>query len=274
MSEIALEADNEDAAIKESAVHRKFREQADASLFDYLKSLATETPIKVSVIRELPKTWEGRTIEGTLDTFEEPISEEEIRELFGGGKYKLVIYTPSAKGSWQYATARKLKIAGDPKLDGLITSGGNTKPPENSDVVRDAMRMSASMAERAQQRAERIEDMNRENSGPDATTRMLMDEMSTLRREMASKDERMFQMATARPESSASDMLLGKMVDGESSRMQGLRQQVESEAAENMKRTWANYGKYRDWYDAQQGEGEEFLRHATQVKNIWIPYGE
>ena len=23
-----------------------------------------------------------------------------------------------------------------------------------------------------------------------------------------------------------------------------------------------------------QGEGREFLRHATQVKNIWIPYGE
>jgi len=30
----------------------------------------------------------------------------------------------------------------------------------------------------------------------------------------------------------------------------------------------------RDWNDGGQGEGREFLREATQVKNIWIPYGE
>jgi aldehyde dehydrogenase (NAD+) len=35
-----------------------------------------------------------------------------------------------------------------------------------------------------------------------------------------------------------------------------------------------SYGRPRDWTDRRQGEGEEFLEHATQVKNIWIPYGE
>ena len=49
---------------------------------------------------------------------------------------------------------------------------------------------------------------------------------------------------------------------------------IEYAAAENMKRTWVNFGKHRNWLDAQQGEGEAFLRHATQIKNIWIPYGE
>ncbi len=49
---------------------------------------------------------------------------------------------------------------------------------------------------------------------------------------------------------------------------------VERLSAGNMKRTWVNYGKTRDWLDARQGEGREFLRHATQVKNIWVPYGE
>ena len=33
-------------------------------------------------------------------------------------------------------------------------------------------------------------------------------------------------------------------------------------------------GTDRDWLDADDGEGREFLREATQVKNIWIPYGE
>ncbi len=50
-------------------------------------------------------------------------------------------------------------------------------------------------------------------------------------------------------------------------------QKVELLAADNMKRTWVNYGKYRNWADEGQGGGEIFLRHATQIKNIWIPYG-
>ena len=48
---------------------------------------------------------------------------------------------------------------------------------------------------------------------------------------------------------------------------------VERASAGNMKRTWAEW-EARDWRDSQQGEGREFLRQATQVKNIWIPYGE
>jgi aldehyde dehydrogenase (NAD+) len=49
---------------------------------------------------------------------------------------------------------------------------------------------------------------------------------------------------------------------------------IELASAGNMKRTWVNYGHPRDWLDTVQGEGEEFLREATQVKNIWVPYGE
>jgi aldehyde dehydrogenase (NAD+) len=48
---------------------------------------------------------------------------------------------------------------------------------------------------------------------------------------------------------------------------------VERAAAANMKRTWAEWVP-RDWSTAEQGEGRELLRRATQVKNIWIPYGE
>ena len=49
---------------------------------------------------------------------------------------------------------------------------------------------------------------------------------------------------------------------------------VEEEAAATMKRTWVNYGLYHDWEDEEQGQGEAFLRKATEIKNIWIPYGE
>jgi aldehyde dehydrogenase (NAD+) len=47
---------------------------------------------------------------------------------------------------------------------------------------------------------------------------------------------------------------------------------IERHAAGNMKRTWITRG--RDWTDTRQAAGEEFLRHATEIKNIWVPYGE
>jgi aldehyde dehydrogenase (NAD+) len=48
---------------------------------------------------------------------------------------------------------------------------------------------------------------------------------------------------------------------------------VERASAGNMKRTWATWHRL-DWFDRDAGEGREFLREATQVKNVWIPYGE
>jgi aldehyde dehydrogenase (NAD+) len=49
---------------------------------------------------------------------------------------------------------------------------------------------------------------------------------------------------------------------------------TEFESAANMKRTWVGSGLPRNWMDREQGEGHEFLHHATQVKNIWVPTGE
>ncbi len=49
---------------------------------------------------------------------------------------------------------------------------------------------------------------------------------------------------------------------------------VEKASAGNLKSTWTNQGRQLDWFSEMQGQGEEYLRHATQVKNIWIPYGE
>jgi aldehyde dehydrogenase (NAD+) len=48
---------------------------------------------------------------------------------------------------------------------------------------------------------------------------------------------------------------------------------VELASASNMKRTWATWQRL-DWMRPEHGEGREFLREATQVKNIWVPYGE
>ncbi len=51
-------------------------------------------------------------------------------------------------------------------------------------------------------------------------------------------------------------------------------ERVERLSTGNLKRTWVDHGLERDWSDPERGAGEEFLREATQVKNIWVPYGE
>ena len=42
----------------------------------------------------------------------------------------------------------------------------------------------------------------------------------------------------------------------------------------NLKQVFTNEGRAIDWFDPKAAEGRWFLQHATQVKNIWVPYGE
>jgi len=49
------------------------------------------------------------------------------------------------------------------------------------------------------------------------------------------------------------------------------RKRVEQASVDDIKQTWTE--ETLDWFDPKAGEGQAFLRHATQVKNVWIPYG-
>ena len=49
---------------------------------------------------------------------------------------------------------------------------------------------------------------------------------------------------------------------------------VRAASTGNMKQVWTNDGHEYDWFNPAQAEGRWFLQHATQVKNIWAPYGE
>ncbi|WP_407491653.1 aldehyde dehydrogenase family protein [Pseudooceanicola sp. MF1-13] len=52
-----------------------------------------------------------------------------------------------------------------------------------------------------------------------------------------------------------------------------LSAEVEGRSAGNLKRTWVNNAKARDW-TSEAGEGRAFLDQATEVKTVWVPYGE
>jgi aldehyde dehydrogenase (NAD+) len=45
---------------------------------------------------------------------------------------------------------------------------------------------------------------------------------------------------------------------------------VERASVSNLKQTWVGYGRR---FDFEHADARELLRHATQIKNIWVPYG-
>lgn len=47
---------------------------------------------------------------------------------------------------------------------------------------------------------------------------------------------------------------------------------IKRASVSNMKKTFTNDGTPIDWF-GQEGESQEFLRNATNVKNIWVPSG-
>lgn len=49
---------------------------------------------------------------------------------------------------------------------------------------------------------------------------------------------------------------------------------VEHASADNVKRTWVNYGLARDWMNDGQGQGEEFLYHSVEFKNVHLTMGD
>ncbi len=49
---------------------------------------------------------------------------------------------------------------------------------------------------------------------------------------------------------------------------------VKAASIGNLKQVFSTDGRAVDWFDPSMAQGRWFLRHATQVKNIWVPYGE
>jgi hypothetical protein len=208
----------------EPELRKQIREEEEQDTASYLQSLAATMPIRVTLRRTTPRLWKGTNISGTIETYEEPITEEMVKEAHGGGKYQLVIKTPDSKGRFVYRANRTIEIAGDPRIDGLIISSNDDKsspaPSGPDPAVLHALNMSSRMVDAAERRAS--------ERGTDPALAMAMDEMRALRAEMKTKDDRMMEVLTAKKDSAA-EMLLGKAIDGESARIQSMQARMESE---------------------------------------------
>lgn len=49
--------------------------------------------------------------------------------------------------------------------------------------------------------------------------------------------------------------------------------EIEKLSAPTIKRTWVDGGRGRDWWCDRQTAATELLHQASQIKNVWVPYG-
>lgn len=52
-----------------------------------------------------------------------------------------------------------------------------------------------------------------------------------------------------------------------------LSKRIETASAGNLKRSWVNNGRATDW-DGAEANARAFLAEASEVKTVWVPYGE
>lgn len=224
--------------IKASRVQKEIVEQEEKDTREWLEELGADASIKVALTRMRPKTYRGYHVGGTLETYDEPISNEDIREAHGGGKYQLKVSRQDSKGRWKYFAAKTIEIAGPPKLDNLVGQENEPQPrgsavQEDSTLAERALQMTEEQLRRAQEEAERAREEGRR--GPDVA--LLETFMAPLREQMAAAQREnadlrralMEKMHEKPPENPFQERLLDKLIDGDNARITALRAQYESE---------------------------------------------
>ena len=82
-------------------------------LSEYFESLISTKGARIKVSRLAPAMWKGRNIAGYIDSYDYPISEQEIKDLYGGGRYGLQAFGPDNKKRDKQIV---VEISGDPIL--------------------------------------------------------------------------------------------------------------------------------------------------------------
>jgi hypothetical protein len=240
---------------KKTPVSQAAEQQArsdDKSIWDWLQEMGGTTgEMRIKIERRYPREWQGHHIAGYLEEFDEPFSEADIKQRFGGGKFMVKIQRRGANGgSWIFAGSKTFEIEGDPRLAGsLLTNTPTTTPvkptPEDADVAlqKQAMDHMARTSELNQKRAWALEDERRQGSRSDSDLMKLVvdppalqamrGEMTELRRAIASKDEQIFKLIADAGRPPATPSVIEKtfehLVAGESGRIEALRTQFDSE---------------------------------------------
>lgn len=230
--------------------------EADEDVRSWIRSLGLKTPLKIELVRKYPKRHRGKPIEGTIETFDEPIDEDDIRDLHGGGTYVLRIKTPDAKGRYVYKTQRQIKIAGGPKTKHL-DHGDDEDDSRKGDPVADRMMrlIEDQIADGKKGSTDTYAMLQAAMAPMNEQNAALREELRELRSAVERKDSQILQLMTKEPDTSRQDKLLELTLTNKDRDVNELRARYEDEIR-----------KTREDHRAEMQRERE--RHADEIKEL------
>lgn len=246
---------------------RAMREEDDQSLKEWFDGMGGETSLRIQIVRKKPMVARnGDNIAGILETVEDRVDEDYVRDQWGGGTFQLKAYKQNAAGNWAYVRARSITLAGPPKMSGVpcgdVGGAAAAVVASPSDEIADrALSAMERATQRAEQRVDRLEQESRKGSGTDlaaleAVLRPIREQLAAAQDENRALRERIFDQGNRPPpKDEFRDRVLEKMIDGESARVESLRSQYE-----------ARIDRLRDSHEDQVKRLEG--RHADDLRRL------
>jgi hypothetical protein len=257
--------DEETVASTKAAVQHRATE--DNELLEHIAGFGTDRGYEVRVYRTSPKKWKGVAIEGHLGTFDEWMSEEDLKQLFGGGTLQLKIHRPNAKGSMQYLKAVSVKLPGPPRGEGIeddepaILYEAPSNHEDNT-IAQQAMDTMKEMVDKAEKGGNGFDPvmMNLMMEPLKAQIEQSNANLIAMQENMAKKDAQILQLITTKPDTSGQDNLVNKMLDTETGRSEHLRNMHESEMRQLRENSKEESKRQDDRHRDEQRRSEDIQR--------------
>lgn len=224
------------------AMPRELTRAQTTELVDFFKSFGNQQT-KIKLYRDKPALINGVPAAGWLEDFEFSPQlaedfEERVKATHGGGTYHVQAHEATPGGGTRLGPRRTFQLPGLPIGVGIDTRG-KERTPEDPGIANAALNFAWKMAEEARQAGQAS---GMPSHMLDALMRPLEAQIQSLNQQLAAKDDMLREkdriiaekdkLLSERPAHSGStfqELMLTKMMDNESTKLQGLRDQYESE---------------------------------------------
>ena len=272
-------------SVSQRAAFREILISEDQNLRDVIEQFGPNGSFKIAIKRIEPETamvkGVRQTIAGHIETINnKPIDEDWLRDHYAGGKYELKFMAPRPEtGKMGYAGTKYVEISGKPNLaahgfeedSGPATPAPNT-PTEATGTVNKMFDIMAENLKSSQERLDRERErplLSAPSSDPTLTAAMAMVERQN--QSMAAEMTAMRQeLVAARnqkpPEDDFKNKFLDKLVDGDSARVNAVREQLMSELRQQKEYGIETERRLRD--ELARRESELNNRHEREIANL------
>lgn len=181
---------------------RRLRARNDEAYDEYLEKLDFgPDQHKVSIYR-LEPVFDPRTgakIKGLLQTFNSPVGQDEIQQLYGGGTYEVKIMGPdprTGKGN-KIKTIKRIEIAGPPIVRGMSDSSNGESGDTKLEVLQTLIDAKDRDAQRAYEKADKSERLLLQLLSKDNGSKDMMQMFMGMMNEQRTKDDSAVQLMLA-----------------------------------------------------------------------------